>query len=1123
MLLCGSRAQAGWASEGQLASITNFFDAGNDAFEVDAFPGLAAQGGWNTAWTLGFTAPQYIAATTTADSPLNGAGNYLAVTISNTTSSVAVRRQYASYFNIGTIGSSTNLNTFDVTYMPMRIRFDYRADSFTNSIYTNELSCVTNYVTCNNDLTVCTTNTVYSTPPVDNTVTTNVVCTPTGNRFFAFGTNNWSSRNDNLFISGQGQTRTSPNTDAAWVLFVQGDVSRVQDPQGPANKWLLYDGSPVRNDTGSGKYVDSGMAFTFGAVYHFDIITDPRDKTYTVQVDNGVTTNKVGPLRWRAYGDVAAVGTRTFLHFGGNCNDTNAVLNFSTDSISVEHLPPSDFPPFVSQLKPDARSPFTPKITANDPGAGVPPLNFVPDYDTPEFWPAGRGITFVAQTAGGGSNDYSSGTYTRPGGLMATARTTIPTSGIGLVLNGADVTGGLSISTPWGANFRKVSYNGLVPNTFYTGLISVTNSAGAVKRTRLDFNTLDETFVKVIEAEDYNYGDGSINRGDSSGSASTVGGEFLENSTPSDWTNSVYLNQASGYVDRRGMAGVDFSDTTLTNANVANNVYRFGDPVGTTLALDFRRSKYNTSGARDFQVSLVQPGEWLNYTRTFAGGTYQFYLRASSTATGGAGTNAVSLDYVTSDRTAPGQTTTNIGQFRVFYTGNAQAFTNAPLVDTNSGSVITVTLPAGVHTLRLTALNAGNNLQLNYVVAAPASGSAPSVAITSPASGASFSSGANISLTANATVGSQVEYFNGTTSLGTSSAGPTFPVTWSSVPTGRYSITAKATVGGFSSKSAAVNITVGSAPKKVLFVRGGVAGSPGAVDAGNLGGGDAVKKSIFASLGWETTDLFATNLNFIGGLAASAGFDMIAVSVSVQSSDINQNFRDVPVPLWNEEPSNMTGYAVGKDNPSSFVYGASGARGVYSLRRDAVGLAAAAGYPAGIYHLSSVLTVGNRTATLNENGIGILWSTNVTSGDSQSVFVWYYPAGAELFNGVIAPAVRYGWCNGANEAQVTTPMNEFGTNFMVEGLKLTMANPVFTGVLIYQYTPIISGTTVTVPFRGASYEEPANFSLWSSSTVDGTYTVDVTAVITKPDPNWNMFEATTTSTGPVKFYRVRRN
>src|SRR5688572_21201204 len=218
----------------------------------------------------------------------------------------------------------------------------------------------------------------------------------------------------------------------------------------------------------------------------------------------------------------------------------------------------------------------------------------------------------------------------------------------------------------------------------------------------------------------------------------------------------------------------------------------------------------------------------------------------------------------------------------------------------------------------------------------------------------------------------------------------------------------------------------------------------------------------------------------------------------------------------------MNGYSVSKDNPASFVWGASGGRGVYSLRPDAVGLAASAGLPAGNYMLSGLLNNGNRMAIMNENGIGILWSTNVNSGDAFSVFVWYYPAGAELFNGVIAPAVRYGWCNAGNESQITNPMNEAGTNLFVEGLKLTMANPGFNGVLIYQYSPVLSNNTATVSFRAASYESATNFSLWSSTNVEGPYTNDLTAVITKPDPAWNLFQASTAGSSRM-FYRVRRN
>ena len=221
----------------------------------------------------------------------------------------------------------------------------------------------------------------------------------------------------------------------------------------------------------------------------------------------------------------------------------------------------------------------------------------------------------------------------------------------------------------------------------------------------------------------------------------------------------------------------------------------------------------------------------------------------------------------------------------------------------------------------------------------------------------------------------------------------------------------------------------------------------------------------------------------------------------------------------------MAGYSMSKDNPSySIIYGASGGRNIYRLRQDAVGLPGTAGLPAGIYQLAPALAAGNRKRRINENARVLLWSTNLDSGDSQSAFVWYYPAGAELFNGVIAPATRYSWCNGVNEGQVANPMNATGTNLMVDGLRVTMSNPAFGGVDMPIFNSQLSGpTTVDLTFRAASYEQAANFTLQSSATVNAGYTNDTTAVLTKPDPQWDFFHATTTKEGPVKFYRIHRN
>lgn len=88
----------------------------------------------------------------------------------------------------------------------------------------------------------------------------------------------------------------------------------------------------------------------------------------------------------------------------------------------------------------------------------------------------------------------------------------------------------------------------------------------------------------------------------------------------------------------------------------------------------------------------------------------------------------------------------------------------------------------------------------------------PIVAMTSPAPGASFVAPANIALSATASDpdGSiaRIDFYNGAVLLGSSLA-PPFTFAWTDVPTGAYSLTAKATDNrGRSTTCAAVNISV---------------------------------------------------------------------------------------------------------------------------------------------------------------------------------------------------------------------------------------------------------------------------------------------------------------------------
>jgi hypothetical protein len=90
--------------------------------------------------------------------------------------------------------------------------------------------------------------------------------------------------------------------------------------------------------------------------------------------------------------------------------------------------------------------------------------------------------------------------------------------------------------------------------------------------------------------------------------------------------------------------------------------------------------------------------------------------------------------------------------------------------------------------------------------------SAPVVAITSPTGAESFTAPAVIRITANATDAdgtiSKVEFFNGTTLLGTSTTSP-YSFTWNNVAAGTYTITVKATDNsGLSTTSTPIQIKV---------------------------------------------------------------------------------------------------------------------------------------------------------------------------------------------------------------------------------------------------------------------------------------------------------------------------
>jgi regulation of enolase protein 1 (concanavalin A-like superfamily)/uncharacterized protein (DUF2141 family) len=134
---------------------------------------------------------------------------------------------------------------------------------------------------------------------------------------------------------------------------------------------------------------------------------------------------------------------------------------------------------------------------------------------------------------------------------------------------------------------------------------------------------------------------------------------------------------------------------------------------------------------------------------------------------------------------------------------------------------------AGTYSLTAVAYDGGGlNTRSNAVSVTVTSGNRPpTISLTSPTSGASFTAPASVTITATASDPqnqlTKVEFYNGATLLGTDTAAP-YSLTWSSVAAGTYALTAVAyDAAGLNTRSAAVSVTVTSAtltaPTGVVF------------------------------------------------------------------------------------------------------------------------------------------------------------------------------------------------------------------------------------------------------------------------------------------------------------------
>jgi hypothetical protein len=336
------------------------------------------------------------------------------------------------------------------------------------------------------------------------------------------------------------------------------------------------------------------------------------------------------------------------------------------------------------------------------------------------------GVSTVRVTSGGGANanfymlvpantnlPTISGTY--PNGAVlfqstnklvftaSSAVTTINTNSITLTLNGTNVSSSLVFSG--GPSTWNVSYAGVLLNSAYTAVISVTDANGSSSSSSFKFDTWNPVFQ--VEAEDYDFSSG----------------QYIDNPWPTTGAagNSYFGRLGTMLIDE----SVNGAMPPYAGANPAN--YRDPDPTACTPVTDTARQQFIDAGASDYNVGHLGIFFWQNYTKTWPTGTFNVYARVASAAINPA-TQHMGFDKITRGWGTTAQFIEHIGGFTVPSSGGWSAYLYVPLMD-QFGNYANVTV-GGTNTFRATlgrslgisypgdAVNGGININFYMLVAA---------------------------------------------------------------------------------------------------------------------------------------------------------------------------------------------------------------------------------------------------------------------------------------------------------------------------------------------------------------------------------------------------------------------
>jgi len=134
--------------------------------------------------------------------------------------------------------------------------------------------------------------------------------------------------------------------------------------------------------------------------------------------------------------------------------------------------------------------------------------------------------------------------------------------------------------------------------------------------------------------------------------------------------------------------------------NDAGTVIAAAEGANVDVISDGNAERPDFTLTQNYKIGWGDNGEWYNYTRDFAPGTYSAVLGFSWDGRS-AQANPFALDLVTSDPTKPEQTLQRLGEVKVSQTGGWSSNDNVPFMNADGTAVAEFTLGAK-STVRLT-------------------------------------------------------------------------------------------------------------------------------------------------------------------------------------------------------------------------------------------------------------------------------------------------------------------------------------------------------------------------------------------------------------------------------------